>query len=143
MDEVEFAPPSPPAVPPIVGAALCVKPRGMLTPRQAEKVADFKQSSTEFTTLRALAMRFRGILRGRDPTKLDAWLHDALCSSLYCLRRFVRTVKRDIDAVRNAISEPWSNGQTEGQINKLKTLKRAMFGRAGIELLRARILPLS
>ena len=38
--------------------------------------------------------------------------------------------------------EPWSNGQTEWQINKLKTLKRAMYGRAGLELLRARMTPL-
>ena len=47
-----------------------------------------------------------------------------------------------LEAVRNAVLEPWSNGQTEGQINKLKTLKRAMYGRAGIELLRARMMPL-
>jgi transposase len=40
------------------------------------------------------------------------------------------------------VSEPWSNGQTEGQINKLKTLKRAMYGRAGVDLLRARMMPL-
>ena len=37
--------------------------------------------------------------------------------------------------------DPWSNGQTEGQINKLKTLKRAMYGRAGVDLLRARMMP--
>jgi transposase len=48
----------------------------------------------------------------------------------------------DIQAVRNAVIERWSNGQTEGQINRLKTLKRAMFGRANTELLRARLLPL-
>jgi len=47
----------------------------------------------------------------------------------------------DIQAVRNAVIETWSNGQTEGQINRLKTLKRAMFGRARIELLRARLMP--
>ena len=41
-----------------------------------------------------------------------------------------------------AMSEPWSNGQTEGQINRLKTLKRAMYGRAGVELLRVRMMPL-
>jgi hypothetical protein len=52
-------------------------------------------------------------------------------------------VRRDITAVKNALTERWSNGQTEGQINRLKTLKRAMYGRASIELLRARILPLS
>ncbi len=51
-------------------------------------------------------------------------------------------VRRDLDAVRNALTEEWSNGQTEGQINRLKTLKRAMYGRAGPELLRARMLPL-
>jgi transposase len=44
--------------------------------------------------------------------------------------------------VRNAIELPWSNGQAEGQINRLKTLKRAMYGRAGPGLLRARMLPL-
>lgn len=51
------------------------------------------------------------------------------------------TYQPHIDAVRNAITEPWSNGQTEGQINHLKTLKRTMYGRAGSELLRARLLP--
>jgi transposase len=48
----------------------------------------------------------------------------------------------DIQAVRNAVIERWSNGQTEGQVNRLKTFKRAMFGRANTELLRARLLPL-
>jgi transposase len=51
-------------------------------------------------------------------------------------------LRQDIDAVRNAILEPWSNGQVEGQINRLKTLKRAMYGRASVELLRARMMPL-
>lgn len=51
--------------------------------------------------------------------------------------------RRDIDAVKNAIELPWSNGQAEGQINRLKMLKRAMYGRAGPELMRARMLPLN
>jgi transposase len=55
--------------------------------------------------------------------------------------RVARTLNRDIDAVRNAIELPWSNSQAEGQINRLKTLKRAMCGRAGPNLLRARMLP--
>jgi transposase len=46
-------------------------------------------------------------------------------------------MRHDIDAVRTAIKESWSNGQTEGQINRLKTLKRAMYGRASVALLRA------
>ncbi|RVG73129.1 transposase [Sinorhizobium meliloti] len=48
---------------------------------------------------------------------------------------------RDLDAVYNAIELLWSNGQAEGQINRLKTIKRTMYGRAGPELLRARVLP--
>ena len=49
---------------------------------------------------------------------------------------------RDLQAVRNAIAEPWSNGQVEGQINKLKTSKRSMYGRASLELPRARLIPI-
>jgi len=56
------------------------------------------------------------------------------------MQRFAQTIQRDIEAIRNAIITPWSNGQTEGQINRLKALKRSMYGRAGTELLRARML---
>ncbi len=59
------------------------------------------------------------------------------------MQQHARTLNKDLDAVRNAVTEPWSNGQAEGQINRLKTIKRAMFGRAGIDLLRARMLPLA
>lgn len=75
-------------------------------------------------------------------TQIVAPYEDARHSGIHALQQFARTLARDIDAVRNAIVEPWSSGQAEGQINRLKTLKRAMFGRAGIELLRARMLPL-
>jgi len=68
-------------------------------------------------------------------------LRDAHDASIYDIRRFVRTLRQDLAAVKNAITEPWGNGQAEGQINRLKTLKRAMYGRAGVELLRARMLP--
>jgi transposase len=129
------------SISPIVAAALCVKPRGMLTSTQAAKVDALKSEWLDFTEMRGLAMRFRGILRSENAGKLGAWLKDAQQSGLYAIQRFARTLRRDIDAVRNAITEPWSNGQTEGQINRLKTLKRAMYGRAGPELLRARMLP--
>ena len=65
----------------------------------------------------------------------------ATASNLYALPRFVRTLQQDISAVEGAVTEPWSSGPVEGQINRLKTLKRQMYGRAGVELLRARILP--
>jgi transposase len=91
--------------------------------------------------MRQLAMRFRGILRSRDIGRLAVWLNDTHQSGNYAVRHFVRTLRQDIDAVTNALMERWSNGQTEGQIKRLKTLKRAMYGRASTELLRARMLP--
>ena len=130
------------SISPIVAAALCIKPRGLLTVNQAAKVDAMKKDSPEFAAMRRLAMRFRGLLKSKSVGKLSIWLKDAQISGLYAIQRFARTLQRDIDAVRNAVTEPWSNGQTEGQINRLKSLKRAMYGRAGPELLRARMLPL-
>jgi transposase len=127
---------------PIVAASLCIKPRGLLTSEQAAKVDSLKSASPDFTAMRRLAMRFQGVFRGKAPEKLDVWLGDAQQSGIYAVQRFARTLRRDIDAVRNAITECWSNGQTEGQVNRLKMLKRAMYGRGGAELLRARMLPL-
>jgi hypothetical protein len=127
---------------PLTAAALCVKPRGQMTARQVANVDALKAASAEFTAMRRLAMRFRGLLRGGTVEGLDAWLIDARASGIYAMQRFAKTIRQDLEAVRNAMSEPWSNGQTEGQINRLKTLKRAMDGRAGVELLRARMMPL-
>jgi transposase len=58
------------------------------------------------------------------------------------MQAFVGQLRRDILAVDAAVTTPWSNGQVEGQVNRLKTLKRQMYGRAGVELLRARLMPL-
>ncbi len=87
-------------------------------------------------------MRFRGVLHGRNIEALGNWLKDAHDSGIYAMQRFARMLQSDLDAVRNALTLSWSNGQTEGQISRLKTLKRSMYGRAGVELLRARALPL-
>jgi transposase len=127
---------------PQIAAILCIKPRGQLTSRQALAVDALKTSSSDFSIMRQFAMRFCGILRGHDSGKLDPWLEEAYHSGIYALQRFARTLQGDLDAVRNAVDLPWSNGQTEGQISRLKTMKRAMGGRAGIGLLRARMLPL-
>jgi transposase len=70
------------------------------------------------------------------------WLRDARGSGIYGMQRFAGALRHDIEAVRNAVLETWSNGQTEGQINRLKTLKRVMYGRAGVDLLRARLMSL-
>ncbi|MDF1600267.1 ISL3 family transposase [Mesorhizobium sp. YIM 152430] len=129
------------AISPVIAAALCIKPRSLLTHRQARKVDALKKGSDAFAEMRRLAMRFNGILRGKRSAPLDAWIDDAIDTELIPIMRFARVLRRDIDAVNNAIELPWTNGQAEGQINRLKTLKRAMYGRAGPELLRARMLP--
>jgi Transposase len=72
-------------------------------------------------------MRFRGLLRGGTVGKLDAWLGDARQCGIFGMRRFAQTLRQDIGAVRNAMLEQFSNGQAEGQINRLKTLKRSMY----------------
>ncbi|WP_408858643.1 ISL3 family transposase [Acidiphilium sp. PA] len=112
-------------------------PSGLL----AQDPVTGRQISPQMAAMRGFAMRFRGILRSRDGGKLDAWLEEACHSGIYALQRFARTAQGDLDAVRNAVTERWSNGQAEGQISRLKTLKRAMYDRAGVALLRARMLP--
>lgn len=91
--------------------------------------------------MRCLAMRFNGIMRGREADPLPAWIDDAIETDLTPIVRFARTLSRDFDAIKTAVEMPWSNGQAEGQINRMKTLKRVMYGRAGSELLRAKMLP--
>jgi len=127
---------------PIIASALCIKPKALLTFRQAEKVASLNAISTDFLSMRSFAMRFRGIMRSGDLDKLTIWMDDVRHCGIYGMQRFARSLQQDIQAVRNAITEPWSNGQLQGQINRLKMLKRAMYGRANVELLRARMMPL-
>ena len=126
---------------PVVAAALCIKPSGMLTERQAARVDVLKRECTGFAVMRALVMRFRGMMRGGGCGKLDTWIRDAMESGIHAMRRFASGLKRDLSAVRNALATQWSSGQVEGQVNRLKTLKRSMYGRCGIEILRARMLP--
>src|SRR5690606_3411498 len=88
----------------------------------------------------SLLQEFRRILTERRADALRSWLERAARASLAPLRGFARSLEQDMDAVMNALTYPWSNGRVEGCINKLKLLKRQMYGRAGIELLRRRFL---
>ena len=85
---------------------------------------------------RALLDRFHTMVR-RKSADLDGWIADAKNS---LLASFAAGIRKDRSAVMAAIASPWSNGQTEGQITKLKLVKRQMYGRAKIDLLEARLL---
>lgn len=87
-----------------------------------------------------LALGFRRLVRERDHAGLAPWLDQARRSGLAEFRAFAAGVERDRAAVEAALELAVSNGQTEGQITKLKLLKRATYGRASLTLLRARLL---
>lgn len=87
-----------------------------------------------------LAKLFREAFSSRSEKRLETWLEKATQSQLPEFENFVLVLRRDEAAVRAAISSTWSNGQTEGQVNRLKTLKRQMYGRANFDLLRAPVL---
>ena len=125
---------------PQVAAALLSKVRAELTSQQAQIVDTLKRQGPTFAVMRKLVIGFRAILRGGKVTTLHRWMEEARKTGIHSLVRFVRTLKQDLSAVEAAVSEPWSNGPVEGQLNRLKMLKRQMYGRAGIELLRARLI---
>jgi transposase len=82
--------------------------------------------------------RHAAMAEGRQAGGMD---RRAEASKFLFVGQFAKTLRRDIEAVGMAISTRWNNGPLEGQVNRLKTLKRQMYGRAGFELLRARVLP--
>jgi transposase len=88
----------------------------------------------------ALGQSFLAMLRQRQADALDGWLADAEASGIKELRGLAQSLRRDHAAVYMALSSEWNNGQTEGQVNRLKMIKRTMFGRAGFDLLRNRVL---
>jgi transposase len=88
----------------------------------------------------ALAQDFCALVRARQPDRFDGWLERAMASPVAPLQRFAAGLRADYDAVKAGITLEWSNGPVEGQINRLKMLKRSMFGRANIDLLSRRFL---
>lgn len=88
-----------------------------------------------------LARQFPDALRNQHAEQFDHWLLRALQKDVPReIRRFADGLQRDLDAVRRAFTSPWSNGQTEGHVNRLKMIKRQMYGRARFDLLRIRFL---
>ncbi len=102
-----------------------------------------KQQCPGFAVMRKLVLNFRSLLRVGKLASLSLWMKRAQKTGIQALTRFVRSLQQDLSAVEAAATEPWSNGATDQSrdTNHLKMLNRQMYGRAGVELLRARLLP--
>jgi len=88
-----------------------------------------------------LAHTFAGMVRERQASELDGWIAQTREAGVPReLAAFAEGLLQDEAAVRVALSLPWSNGQLEGQVNRLKLITRMMYGRGGVELLRQRVL---
>lgn len=87
-----------------------------------------------------LGRQFADMVRTHESSALLGWLDRAVQSGIRALQRFANGIRHDIEAVQAALDLPWSNGRTEGHVNRLKTIKRSMYGRAKFDLLRKRVL---
>ena len=83
--------------------------------------------------------RFYQVIKGKETTELIKWMRCYWKTSIASLKTFILGIMRDFQAVRNTIKLGITNGITEGFVNKLKTIKRSMYGKAGMELLKNKI----
>jgi hypothetical protein len=112
-----------------------------LRPKQRHWIGGLGEDRGKGEVLYRLARRFVEMVQEGKAAELERWLLDAQNSGVEELKNFAEgIVSQNLAAVRAALTEVWSNGQTEGQINRLKMLKRQSYGRAAFELLRARVL---
>jgi transposase len=119
---------------------LFITPKEQLTAEQQQLLERTCQATADLQELYGLGQDFVLMVKQRKPRRLDHWLLRAQRSASVELRGFASGIKRDHAAVKAALSFVWSQGQVEGQITRLKMLKRQMYGRAHFELLRSRVL---
>lgn len=103
-------------------------------------IEQLKHQHTDLATAITLSQTFAQLIRERQHRRLNDWLRETLGCGIGALQRFAAGIERDYAAVHAAMSLEWSNGPVEGHINRLKMLKREMFGRAKIDLLARRFL---
>jgi transposase len=116
-----------------------LRPEGALSPSDAEMLQALRHDQ-DLDAAYTLTQRFRQMMRAREASTLDLWLTDGLASEIPELVHFASGLQREHSAVQAALELPHSNGQVEGQITKLKLLKRQSYGRAKLDLLRQRML---
>jgi transposase len=110
------------------------------TEAEAHQLTQLHAQSAEVAEAIDLAQDFATLVRQRQPTQLDPWLTRATTSALEAVRRFAAGLSEDYEAVKAGVTLPWSTSPVEGHINRLKMLKRHMFGRAHLDLLSYRFL---
>jgi transposase len=108
------------------------------TDEEAQQLSLLRTQQAELAEAIDLAQDFAQLVRRRWAARLDAWLERATTSTGSAFQRFASGLKGDYAAIKAGITRRWSNGPVEGQINRLKMLKRQMFGRAGLDLLSRR-----
>jgi transposase len=108
------------------------------TEAEAQQLAHLRAQDTEVAAAVDLAEDFATLVRQRQPAQLDPWLKRAAASTLEAMQRFATGLYEDYEAVKAGVTLPWSSGPVEGHINRLKMLKRQMFGRAHLALLSRR-----
>jgi transposase len=117
---------------------LALRPSAGSTDHERHPLAQLSRQSPELTEAVARAQDFARLVRQRQPTQREPWLRRAAASALPPFRRFARGLRADMAAVQAAVTLPRSQGPIEGHINRLKRLKRQMFGRARLDLLARR-----
>jgi transposase len=136
-------PASPPVPPPPSARQLSfewVRRPERRKPAEPTRLDAIRAESAELAAALDLADEFAGLIRRRSQGTLSDWLARGEACVNPELRRFAEGIRRDEAAVLAAVTQRWSNGPVEGHINRLKTVKRQMYGRAGFVLLRARVL---
>jgi transposase len=128
------------ALSPRQGMWLLLRAEGDLSARDRVARPVLESAHPAIATATGLAQRFQHMVRDREAAALEPWLQEAASSEVPEFRRFAASLRGDEAAVRAALEYPWSNGQLEGQINRVKVLKRVGYGRAKLDLLRQRIL---
>jgi transposase len=111
-----------------------------LEPQDQDLLHRLQAMSSDCAVVYPLARQFATMVRERAGEGLRGWIERAKASGVAAIRRFAEGLVSDLAAVTAGLTLPWSNGPTEGAVNRLKLIKRQMYGRAGFELLRRRVL---
>jgi transposase len=111
-----------------------------LDEQERQTLSAIRNKKEELETAYQLVQAFRRMVRQRQGDCLDAWLSAVAESPLPELQTFAQGIERDKAAVQAGLTLPYSNGLLEGHTNRLKLIKRSMYGRANFDLLRQRVL---